>query len=252
MARTRVAEAAVSVRDQLSGALSRVGRKGRKAAPSEPTKMQASTRGRPRLEPMTVDRQWFVDQLKRRKLSQSELARLLHKDSSTITHILTGAHRIKLDDAVTVAGILRTDIATVLRKLGYDVQSHTATIRGAVKDSGQITAITPRAGSALSVTVPPAATSALLCEARSGPMAAYDGALFLYAEAEGPGSHFPPDALGRLCIVEAADQVVPLLGTLSRGPARTSTYTLHPLGGGDPLALKDIYRAMPVLAIHFG
>lgn len=247
MARTRVAE---TVREQVAGVVSRVRRSTRRGTQPEPKEMQAQ-RGRPRLEPLSVDRQWFVEQLRRRKLSQSELARLLHKDSSTITHILTGAHRIKLDDAVSVAGILRTDIATVLRKLGYDVSSHNATIRGAVKGNGQITAISPRSGSAMSVTVPPAATSALICEARTDPMAAYDGAVFLYAEAEGPGSYVPPDAIGRLCIVEAADQVVPLLGVLSKGPARTSPFTLHPLGGGDAIPLRDIYRAMPVLAIHF-
>jgi hypothetical protein len=184
-------------------------------------------------------------------LSQGELARLLHKDSSTITHILTGVHRVKLDDAVEIASILRVDIATVLRRLGYDVAAHTVTIRGSLRDSGQITSISARSGSSIAVHVPHAATSAIVCETKTGPLAAYDGAMILYAEADGPGSYVPPDAIGRLCIVEAADQVVPLIGTLVRGPNRMLPLTLQPMGGGEPMHLREVFRAMPVLAVIF-
>lgn len=248
MARRAVATA---VSERVTGVLSKVGRRPARKTPPEPAPMQAQ-RGRPRLEPLSVDRAWFVDQLRRRKLSQGELARMLHKDASTITHVLSGAHRVKLDDAVAIATLLKVDISTVLRKLGYDVEGRSFTIRGAVRESGQITSISARSGSTTRIDIPPAATSALICEARSGALAAYDGAMFLYAEADGPGSHFPPDSLGRLCIVEAAEQVVPLLGVLTKGPSRGATYTLHPFGGGESMQLREVFRAMPVLAIIFG
>lgn len=211
-------------------------------------------RGRPPTERRKPDREWFLDEMEKAGLSQNKIARLLGKQGSIITHLLWGNREIKIDEAIMFANVLKKPIDLVLRKAGYP-ELHQLTIRivGKVTGDATVSMVTSRRGPFPAAGYPENAV-AYVVETEGTPLAAYHGAVVVAADpsevAVDSKGALPFDAFGRLCIVEAEDHKMPLLGTLGKAPARGSvTFTLF--GLNETIALAKPLRAMLVYGIVF-
>ena len=210
------------------------------------TKMVA--RGRPRKDVISVDTAWFEKQMKGLSLSQRGLAAKLTRDVSIINRTLNGSREATAGEVASMSGLLGVPPDEVLRRLGYSVRPPGVTITGALRADGRVTTITAQSGRWQEF--PPVATAdrALIAETHGGPLAAYHGAVFCYLES--PARTVPPDAIGRLCVVEAADEVVPVLGVLSKADRR-GQLRFTPFSGGDDRELSNVIRAHVISRIIF-
>lgn len=217
---------------------------GRGRAPrTEPDNM--STRGRPTTPVVDVDTDWFKQTIRAKGLTQRQLAAALGKDAGNLTRVLRGERQISLNDAVTLSTFLGTEIGEVARRLGYEYHGARSVIAGAIKADGAVTSICPRTGQ----TVPAAVLARVkvyMCEAPTGTLSTFNGAAFHVLDTAG-GNPFPPDAFGRLAVVEAAGEVVPLLGTLDKSGARGAVDLVSL--DGTRRRMSQIYRASIVAAI---
>lgn len=211
-------------------------------------KVAEMARGRPRKETLTVDTAWFEARLRGAGLSQRGLAAKLARDVSIISRTLHGSREATAGDVAQFADLLGVPANEVLRRLGYEVKPLGVTITGALRPDGRITAITAKSGHWH--VLPPADTSdkALIAETRGGPLSAYAGAVICYQES--PARTVPPDAIGRLCVVESADEVVPMLGTLSKADRR-GLLRFAAFGTGEERDLAEVIRAHVVTRIVF-
>jgi plasmid maintenance system antidote protein VapI len=116
-----------------------------------------------------IDRDWFLDRLRGRKISQRKLAQHLGLDPAAITLILQDRRKITSKEAHEVAGLLGVSVAEVLRRAGVPVSDDVrrVPISGTVGSKGVIThlpakthdmvvcpADVPNTGFALQVRVP--------------------------------------------------------------------------------------------------
>lgn len=209
--------------------------------------MPDTGRGRPRLQLLDVDTEWLKARLRDRKLTQRQLAAALGRDAAIVTRALQGNRRFSLDEFADLCSTLRTSPGETLRALGYDVDEGGVTVAGSIRDGAAVSPITSQAGQVYRYKQPPPTARALVFEAK-GALSPYHGAVLVYDEA--PPGRPTPAAIGHLCIVEAAGQLTPLLGTLSRASSR-SAIALTPFGSADAIELTDVLRASPVLALFF-
>jgi transcriptional regulator with XRE-family HTH domain len=208
----------------------------------------AVPKGRKRLDAITPDAEWLKSKLRDRRLTQRQLATALGKDASIITRALQGNRRFSLDEFTALCDVLHTAPAETLRALGYDVADYGVAVVGSIREGAAVSAITSQLGRIHYYKSPPATAKALVFESRTGPLAAYHGAVLVYEEA--PAGKVPPDTFGRLCLVEAADQLTPLLGVLGKASSRGAV-ALAPFGGGEPIELQEVVRASVVLGLFF-
>lgn len=202
--------------------------------------------GRPRNEPVNVDKDWFSARFRALGLSQRQVAAALGREAAILTRLLQGARQVLLPEAVQLANLLHVDLCEIARRCGYPTHAAGIPIVGAIRDGAQVTSITSKAGRQAVPEVRGKDLKALVVEARGGDLAPYDGATLYYEEhREG----FRPDAIGRLCVVEAQGEIVPVVGTLTKAATRGAV-TLTPLGG-KPRQLTDVMRAYPIVAILF-
>ena len=224
----------------------RITRKGAAKAKAA-TGTKDMSRGRPRAETRTVDADWFKSRLQKAKLSQRGLAALLTRDVAILNRTLLGTREATAGEVARIAEILGVETDEILRRLGYEVKPRGVVLSGALRADGRITTITARAGQYLNLaSVSGADIRALIAETKGGPLEPYDGAVIVYQESA--ARTVPPDAIGRLCVVESAEEVVPLLGTLSRADRRGAV-KFSPFGGGETRDLTGIVRASVVLRI---
>ena len=60
-----------------------------------------------------IDTLWFLEQLKKRQISQSELARHLNRHQSAVTHLLKGNRRMTAAEQDEIARILNVTVEEV-------------------------------------------------------------------------------------------------------------------------------------------
>jgi transcriptional regulator with XRE-family HTH domain len=207
------------------------------------------TRGRPRSKPRTVDREWLEERMAARRITAQQVAGELGKSGAIVTRIMQGARTVQADDVLAFARLLDAPADEILRRLGYEIEPHQLTITGCVREDGRVSTITQRAGEAVPITPPGGASRALVIEVTEGAALPYAGAIVVYSEAPA-SAPVPLNAVGRLCIVEAAGQEVPLFGTLIAGKGDKAS--LVPFPSGDPIPLKKILRAGIVTDLKLG
>lgn len=207
-------------------------------------------RGRPRALHRTPDRDWFEQELDRAGYSQNEIARQMGKHGSLVSLTLGGAREAKIEEAILFSRLLNHPIDLILRKMGYDeLKPPAVRVVGRVTGDASVSSVTAKRGSFAAPGVP-AKSVAYLADTDGSALNAYHGAAFVVADPEetnGDGT-FPLSAFGRLCIVEAEDHKLPLLGTLGKAPSRGAV-TLTLFVTHETIALTKPLRASPVLAI---
>jgi hypothetical protein len=166
-----------------------------------------------------------------------------------MTRSLKGERRFDFDDAVALSNLIKQPLDEIAKHLGYKLEPRGVEIVGKITGDGRISTVSGRKGELSEVLGLPGGAQAYIAETRGTPLEAYDGAIVVVAE---PAKNVPvpPDAFGRLCIVEADGQMVPLIGTLGKAPQRGSV-ALSIFGTGEQITLHRLHRAAIVLAITF-
>lgn len=204
-------------------------------------------RGRPRKELLTPDIDWFKRKFRSIGLNQKEIAQAIGRHAAVLTRSLKGERRFDLDDVVKLANTLKVPLDEVARRLGYIFEARGTPIVGKVTGDGKVSQVTSRKGGFVATSDFPLDAVAYVAETEGSALAPYHGATFVTASGTGPAA---PDVIGRLCIVEADDYLVPMLGLLGKAPSRGAV-SLTVFGTGETFTLKAVHRASIVLAILF-
>jgi len=206
-------------------------------------------RGRPPRERKQIDKEWFRQQWKAVGLkSQAQLARIIGRDPSLFTRSIQGERSFNIDDLAGLANALGAQSDEVMRRLGYDMEPQKIPYVGKIIAEGKVSTVSAHKGMSANLPSFPVNTVAYVVDVSTGPLAAYNGAAFICVEcAPGPVS---ADLVGRLCIVEADNQLTPVLGVLGKGPSRGSV-TLEVFGTSEVLTLQRVHRCCEVRAIVF-
>lgn len=225
------------------------GPKKAQAKTTERSKGAAVTRGRKPTPRGVVDAAWIVTRCKELGLTQADLARALRRDSSMITRSLQGGRAFDGADIAGLAATLQVSTDEIHRRLGHPVPSRGVVVAGKITGDAKVSTVSARKGALVrSLELPPDA-EAYIAETEGTPLEEYHGACFVVAamDARQPAAL---EAFGRLCVVEADDLLVPLLGTLGKAPSRAGV-RLTLFGTNETMNVKKVHRASPVLAIYF-
>jgi hypothetical protein len=219
-----------------------------KAANAAKGVVAMATRGRPRNEPISVDKNWFSQRFGALRMSARQVAAALSTDAAILHRLIQGSRKAQLSEAVALANLLEADLTEVAARLGYPVQRTGPLIVGAVVKGGVVTRIHPAIGRNAEPVAPAAGRMrALKVDAGDKGLAAYEGATLFYDDTSGTG--LPASALDRLCVVEITGDVAPVVGTVSKGPGRG--LQLRTIAG-ETRDASQIHRACVVTAIIFG
>jgi hypothetical protein len=69
----------------------------------------------------TIDKPWFLDLLKKHKISQRQLSKKMDLDPAAISYVLSGKRRITLDEVRLMAEILLVPVSEIMRHAGVEV-----------------------------------------------------------------------------------------------------------------------------------
>lgn len=203
--------------------------------------------GRPKKQAIVPDTPWFVGRFKQAGLTQTEVAKLLSKSGSGMSRQIKGERLPTLQDVVMLRRILRASSDELLMRFGFDVPAIGVPIAGRVTGKGEVTTVGTKGGMFEAPELPPNAT-AYIADTEGSPLSAYHGAAFIALESKGAG--VPTSAFGRLCIVEADNELLPVLGTLGKARKRDSV-SLQLFGSGLHRELKELHKVLVVHAILF-
>ncbi|WP_062114044.1 helix-turn-helix transcriptional regulator [Aureimonas sp. AU40] len=67
------------------------------------------------------DQKWFSDRIRDRNLTQRALAKLLEMDPSSLSLLLHGKRRMRVEQAAEIARLLNVPVEDVMRRAGADV-----------------------------------------------------------------------------------------------------------------------------------
>jgi transcriptional regulator with XRE-family HTH domain len=203
--------------------------------------------GRPPRTPIKPNREWFKELLSHQHMTQAQLAAAINRHSSVLSKSLKGERRMDLDDVVGISNTLGVSPDDVIANLGYSVQPRGVPIVGKVTGEGRVSTVTARKGVLFRALQMPPDAEALVLETEGSKLAAYNGAVVVYMKTSSE-TPVPPDSIGRLCVVEADDHLVPILGVLKRAPQRNAVL-LEVFGTGTEMTVHKLHRASIVLAI---
>lgn len=160
----------------------------------------------PRPSAPSVETGWFTRRLAELGETQRALARFLGADPSTVSKMLSGVRRIRLEEAEALARFLRVPLLDVLEHAGVALEGLPgagagARLVGIIDGAGRIT---PWEGEAEEVLMPfpgPLAAShpGLVALRLDDPESLMDGWLFFYTPAE----RVEAAAVGRLAVVRS-------------------------------------------------
>lgn len=192
-----------------------------------------------------TDSTWLRDAIADRGLSMRGIAQLAGQNPSRFTRLIQGAQSVTADDVALFANLLGVPADEVLRRFGYAVPAPRVPIVAIVKAGGRVQSVSTSRGDTYSPPGAPPGAQAVQWDA-SGSHDIYAGATAIVVPAA-PGV-MPPDAMGRLCLVEP-EQPEPLLATVVRSPKR-GQIAVRPWGGADIRVLESVRSVAVVTAIY--
>ena len=149
----------------------------------------------------TIDKPWFLDLLKKHKISQRQLSKKMDLDPAAISYILSAKRRITLDEARLMAEILLVPLNELMRHAGVEVMDDVkkVPISGFVGKDGVVT-ILPNGthDTVLAPSAVPPNTFALQVRLINH---SHDGWLSFVSGTQQP----PEDLLDQLCLVALTD-----------------------------------------------
>ncbi|RWE59791.1 MAG: helix-turn-helix transcriptional regulator [Mesorhizobium sp.] len=181
---------------------------------------------------------WFRRKLEEHRLSQSGLGRMLDIDRSTMSMLLSGKRKLKLEKAADMARILGVTVSDVIENMGIRVDGikagdvsapHLLPFDGWIDDSARVHQEPGgrRKRIDIGVSVEPGAT-ALQFRTPQSNMDVLDGWIVVSGAKREPDDRM----VGRGCVVGTKDGEI-LLRTIRRGYAPGS-YNLLRLGSAEP------------------
>lgn len=191
---------------------------------------RAPRRQRPRgpLPAAAVDSAWFARRLGALGETQRALARFLEADPSTVSKMLSGVRRIRLEEAERLARFLKVPLLEVLEHAGVALDgvgtaAGGAPLAGVVDGAGRIRRHESEGeGERETVLLPldgaPAAHPELVALRLDDPESLMDGWLFFYA----PSERVEAGAVGRLAVVRARGGRAESLAVVEAGSAPDS------------------------------
>lgn len=165
----------------------------------------------------SVDTAWFKGLLADRKMPQRKLAKELGLDPAAVSLMLRGMRGMDVEEAATIAGVLRVSVEEVLRHAGVQQgvlgASGSVPVVGWINGSGNVVEAPP--GGPKTVAAPPGAgEGAMALRVRSD--GAWDGWLLFYQPVDGVSV----DALGRLCVVRVGGELAVRVVARGYSPGR--------------------------------
>ncbi len=209
--------------------------------------VEKRSKGRPKNEPLKIDRDWFQAQMKERHLTQRAVAEILGRSPEVLTRQLQGKQTLTPKDVAKLADLFECSSSEVLARLGVPVTEEGVTIAGKILNNGRVSSVFARKGGTVPVMEFPKEAQALIVDAETGPLAPYNDAAFIVLPPTG-GDASTVANFGRLCVVEADEHVTPLVGTLGKGSDR-GTISLEVFGVGEKIKISKVHSVSPVIAI---
>lgn len=206
--------------------------------------------GRPPVNRPRPDKEWFDSRIKELGLTQEAIAAELGKDRSVLNRKIAGTRPVDSADVAGLHRVLRVSAREILKRLGYRVAPEGVPVVGKVMGDGRVSPVTSRKGIILDIAGYPHDAHAYVAETDGTPLSAYDGAAFICRAAPATGMVVPPEAVGRLAIVEADAYPLPMLGTVHKVLSR-GTVAFTVFGTAERMSLQKVHRVECVLAIKF-
>lgn len=207
--------------------------------------MPRGRRPRPRL---TVDVAWFQERLRALGHSQRSISNILGQHHTALSKKFSGKLGVNIDEVVAYSRVLQCSTDEVLFRFGYkDIEQPRVPIAGKINGDGRVSTVTAKRGSEVPVPMPPAGVKAYVVEAKDGPAASFNDALMFVGETV---TGLQPNMAGRLCVVEADDQLTPILGVIGKTSAR-GLAPFTPFMGTETIQLHRVHSCAAVVAIRF-
>ena len=158
-----------------------------------------------------TDPDWFKARCDDRRISQSQLARLMGMDKSSLSLLLHGKRRMTIDYAADIARLLGVGVLDVMERAGARLDGAmpsaggTVPVTGWIDASGRARALNARDAVGWRVSLPgvPAGSEACQCRTAGSGAEAVDGWLVVTA----PAAAVSPEALhGKAFIIETQDK----------------------------------------------
>lgn len=194
-----------------------------------------------------INTKWLLDQLKRKKMSQRQLAKALGLDQSSLNNIVHGKRKVALHEAARISQILGIPLEEFMEQAGLSPAisasgaPNTLEIKGWVdgafnvvwgKPTGPSTVETPDGK-------PRPELIALRCQTAGSAHESLDGALLFYYQR----TDCEPDVLNRLCVVNFGSRTV--LRVVKRG-YETGKHNLALINGAVVEESVQVESASPI------
>lgn len=169
---------------------------------------------------MSMNTDWFRDQMAARKLSQRGLAKLMKLDPAAVSLMLRGIRRMTPEEAHQLAGIIGVKTTEVLRQAGIEVTDDVrrVNVTGYIDEHSVVTLFPKRThDKVIGPADCPEGTYALQMRC---PNNVKDGWMYFVSPAEDE----PRDHLGQICVI-ALENGEHVVSALQRG-YRSGTFNL--------------------------
>jgi hypothetical protein len=191
-----------------------------------------------------INKEWFLDRLREKKISQRGLAKKLGLDPAAITYMLKGERRMTQQEASNIAGILLVPVTEVMRQAGIDIHDDIRKIPVAGYITGQSTVTTLAPGAEDHIIAPsdvPTDSYAIQARTQMSPASFADSWLFIVSAARSAPHH----NVGKLCL--AASKTGQLyIGILSRG-YKAAHYNMLLFLSNQTIENMDLLWSSPIL-----
>lgn len=193
-----------------------------------------------------VDVRWFDDQLEQAGLTRTTLAARWGGHANLVGRLLRGDKQLDATEALAVAAALNVPVTEIIRRMGYECPRPVAPVVGELRPDGQVLL---RAGARETVLAPEDAGAGLVAvdvAVTIESLSLYPRSFLFYR----PSDRIEPSAIGRVCIIEANDCPLPLVGKLD--PALAGESVVRIFGGPQVVRTRELTSATPLLWIKSG
>lgn len=202
---------------------------------------------------MASNPKWFQDRLRDKRLSQRSLAKLLNMDASSLSLLIHGKRRMRVEQAAEIARLLGVPVSDVMRQAGADIRETSGTpvaassipIVGWADDSGRakLDWSTTANRYDLESGFPPTAVAIQWRTAQTR-ASIWDGWLMITLPPREPESG---EMMDRYCVVGIKGTGETLIRTVRRGYTPGRFTLLDVLN--DPIHDADVAWFAPILSI---
>lgn len=188
---------------------------------------------------------WFEEQLERSGLSGRAVSLKLGDNVHKWTRIIYKEQKATIGEALALASIFGVGYAEILRRLGFELAEPMLSVIGKVGSSGRVVRVPPSIQIAPArILAPPHVGGhavALYVDTPRKDLAMFNGQFLIYE----PSPRVEIGAMGRLAVIECAEEAQPVVGVLERASVSRGHVRVFGLGD-ETLEGVSIISAAPV------